>query len=110
MSKIYMITVPNLKTARDKCLPLIIDPHKTDFKIEHMIPFKNHTLTTAFDIKYKNSYRICKWLSGKAFNIQHNSGKVRPASIQHIQLLCQTDLVVTQFTRCDLIWTNNEMY
>ena len=55
-----------------------------------------HTLTTAFDVKYKPSYRICKWLSNKAFNIQDNTGKVRHTSIQHLQLLHLNDQVPIQ--------------
>ena len=35
--EIYMMTILNLKTARDKCPPPIIDPHKTDFKVGDMV-------------------------------------------------------------------------
>ena len=61
MRNIYMMMVHNLKTARDKCLPPINDPSKTDFKAGDMVQLKKkHTLTTAFDIKYKTSNRSCK--------------------------------------------------
>ena len=54
------MTVLNLKTDGDKCPPPIKDPHKTDFKVGDMVLLKKHTPTTAFDIKYKTSYQICK--------------------------------------------------
>ena len=46
--------------------------------------------------KYKTSYQICKQLPNKAFDIQDSSGKVRCTSIQHLQLLYPTNLVLTQ--------------
>ena len=70
MRKIYMMTVLDLKTARDKCPPKTIDSHENDFKVEDMVLLKNHTPTTAFDVKYKTSYQTCKHLSKKAFDIQ----------------------------------------
>ena len=36
----------------------IKDPHETDFKVGDKILLKNHSPTTAFDVKYKTSYRI----------------------------------------------------
>ena len=78
--EIYMMTVLNLKTARDKCPAPIKDPNKTDFKVGGVVPLKCHTLTTAFDVKYKTSYIIYKHHSEKAFDIQDNTGKVRHAS------------------------------
>ena len=45
--EIYMMTVLNLKTARDQCPPLIIDPQKSYFKVGDMVLLKSHTLTTA---------------------------------------------------------------
>ena len=61
-----------------------------------MVLLKNHAPTTAFDIEYKTSYRICKQISDKVFDIQDNTGKVRHTSIQHLQLLYPTDQVLTQ--------------
>ena len=60
MREIYMMTVFNLKTARDRCPHPIKDPHKTHFQLRDMVLLKNHTPTTAFDVKYKTSYGICK--------------------------------------------------
>ena len=69
-----MMTVLNLKTARDKCpLP-----------------------TTALDVKYRTSYQIWKWPTDKAFGTQDSPGKVRLTSIWHLQLLYLTDQVLTQ--------------
>ena len=50
--EISMMTVLNLKTARDKCPPPIYNPNKTDFKAGDMVLLKNYTLTTAFGSKY----------------------------------------------------------
>ena len=72
-----MMIVLHLRTARDKYQPSIKDPPETDFKVADMALLKNHTQTTAFDVKYKNSYQICRQLSYKAFDIQDNTGKVR---------------------------------
>ena len=71
-------------------------PYKMHFKVD-MVLLKNHTLTTAFGIKYKTSYQIYKWLSDKHCNIQDNTAKVRCTSIQHLQLLHLTDQVLTQW-------------
>ena len=35
--EIYMMTVLNLKTARDKCQPPLIDPHELTLKIGDMV-------------------------------------------------------------------------
>ena len=40
MREIYMMTVHNLKTARDKCPPPIKDHNETDFKVGDMVPLK----------------------------------------------------------------------
>ena len=90
-----MMTVLNLKTARDRYLPPINDPNKTDFKLGNMVLLENHTLTTAFDSKCKTRYRICKCICNKAFDIQDSTGKVRCISVQHLQLLYPTDQVLT---------------
>ena len=55
-----MMAILNLKTAKDKCPPLIRDQDKTYFKIGDMILINNHTPKDAFDSKYKPSFRICK--------------------------------------------------
>ena len=49
MTEIYMMTVLNLKIARDKCSHLINDPNKMDCKVADMVLLKNHIPTTAFD-------------------------------------------------------------
>ena len=36
----------------------IIDPHETGIKVRDIVHLKNHTLTTALDVKYKTSYWI----------------------------------------------------
>ena len=95
MREIYIMTVLNLKIVGDKCPPPLRNPHETDFKVGDMVLLKNHTLTKGFDVKYKTSYRICKWLLDKAFDIQDNTGKVRCVSIQHLQLLHSTDQLLT---------------
>ena len=59
MREIYMMTVLNLKTAKDRCPPHTKDSYETDFKVGDMVLLENHTLTTAFDVKYKASYGIC---------------------------------------------------
>ena len=51
-----MMTVLNLKTARDKCPPTIKDLHETDFKVGDMVPLKNYVPTKPFEFKYKTSY------------------------------------------------------
>ena len=60
-----------------------------------MILLKNHASTNAFDTKYTPSFRICKWISDKAFDVQESTGKVRHESIQHLQLLHPTEHVLT---------------
>ena len=78
-----MMALLNLKTARGKCLPPIWDQDKVDFKMGDMT-LKDHLPTNAFDTKYKPSFRICKWISDKAFDVQDSAGKVRCVSIQHL--------------------------
>ena len=52
MREIYLNTVLNVKTARDKCPPPINDPNKTAFKVEDMLLLKNkHAPRKAFDSK-----------------------------------------------------------
>ena len=72
-----MTAVLNLKIARDKCPPPIRDPDKTDFKIGDMVLMKNHTPKDAFDLECKPSFRICKKISGKEFDVQGSVRKVR---------------------------------
>ena len=60
MRKVYMMTVLNLKTASDNCPPPINDPNKTDLTVEDMVLLKNHTPRTAFNCKYRLSFRICR--------------------------------------------------
>ena len=55
MEEIYMMTELNLKASRDIC-PSTMDHHKTDYNVENLVLLKNHTLTTAFDIKYKTHF------------------------------------------------------
>ena len=57
--------------------PPIRDPGKTDFKIGDMVLIKNHTTKDTFDSKYKPSFRICKKILDKAFDVQDSIGKVR---------------------------------
>ena len=72
-----MMAILNLKMARDKCLPPLKDPDRTDFKIGHMVLIKNHTPKDTFDFKYKPSFWICKKISDKAFEAQDKLGKVK---------------------------------
>ena len=90
-----MMVVSNLKMTKDKCLPPGRDPDKTDFKIGDMVLMKNHSPKDAFDSKYKPSFRICKKISDKAFDVQDSAGKVRQVSIQHLQLLYSTEHMLT---------------
>ena len=76
--------------------PPNIDPYETNFKIGGMVLLKNHTPTTTLDVKYSTSHWICKQLSDKAFDIKDSSGKVRHASIRHLQLLYLTEQVLLQ--------------
>ena len=46
-----MMAVLNLKRARDKCLPLIQDPDKVEFKIRDIVLLKNHAPSYAFYTK-----------------------------------------------------------
>ena len=66
MREIYMMVVPNLKIARDKCPPLTWTPDKTEFKGGDMVLLKNHSQTSTFDTKYKPRFRICKQIFEKA--------------------------------------------
>ena len=50
-------------------MPPIRDPDRTDFKIRDMVLIKNHTPKDAFDSTYKPSFRICKKISDKAFEV-----------------------------------------
>ena len=77
--------------ARDKCPPPIRDPDRTDFKIGDMVLIRNQPPKDAFDPEYKHSFRICKKISDKAFDVQDSAGKVRWVSVQHLQLLCPTE-------------------
>ena len=47
----------------------IRDPERADFKIVDMVLIKNHTQKDAFDSKYKPSFRICKKILHKAFDV-----------------------------------------
>ena len=76
MQERYMMAVLNLKIARNKCPPHIKDPNKTEFKIGDMVLLKNHTPTEAFDSKYKPSFKICKIVSVKAFDVQEQGKKM----------------------------------
>ena len=98
MREIYKITIFNLKTATDKYSPPIKDLHETGFKVGDMFLLKNNNLTTTFVVKNKTSYRICKWLSDKAFDIQNNTGKNRCASIHHLQLSYPTEQVLAKLS------------
>ena len=51
--------------------------------------------TAALGSKYKPSFRICKRLSDKAFDVQDSTGKIRHVSIEHLQLLYPTEHVLT---------------
>ena len=93
--EMYMMAVLILRTARDKCPPPIRDPDKMEFKIGDIVLMKNHTPKDTFDSKYKPSFRICKKISDKAFDIQNSAGKVRWVSIQHLQLLYPAEYVFT---------------
>ena len=50
-----------------------------------MVLLKNHSPTSDFDSEYKSSFRICKWISDKVFDVWDSAGKVRHVSIQHLQ-------------------------
>ena len=55
----------------------IKDPDKTNFRIGDMVLVKNYTPKDAFDSKYIPSFRICKNISDKVFDLQDSTGKVR---------------------------------
>ena len=77
MREICMMAVLNLKMARDKCPSQIRDPDKTDFKLRDMVLIKNHTPKDTFDLKYKPSFRNCKKILDKAFDVYDSVGRVR---------------------------------
>ena len=60
-----------------------------------MVLIMNVAPTIALDTNYKPGFRICKWISDKAFDVQYSAGKVRCVSIQHLQLLHPTEHVLT---------------
>ena len=75
--EIYMMVVLNFKRAWDKNPPTPIrDPSKTDFKIGNIILLRNHTSKDTFGSKYEASFRICKKISDKAYDVQDNLGKI----------------------------------
>ena len=45
------------------------DPDRTNFKIGDMVLLRNHTSKDTIDLIYKPSFRICKKISDKAFDI-----------------------------------------
>ena len=45
-----------------------------------MVLLRNHTPKNTFDSKYKPSFRICKKISDKAFDVQDNLGKIKRVS------------------------------
>ena len=55
-----------------------------------MVLLKNDVPTNTIDIKNKPSFRICKQISDKAFDVQESAGKVRCVSMQHLHLLHPT--------------------
>ena len=77
LQEIYMMTVLSLKMARNKNPLTIRDPSKTNFKMGDMVLVRNHTPKDTFDTKYKPSFRICKKISDKAFDVQDNLGKIK---------------------------------
>ena len=95
MRQKYMIAGLSLKTVRDKCPPPIQDPDKAEFKIGDMVLLQNHAPINTSNTKDKPSFRIWKWISDKAFDVQDNAGKVRCVSIQHLQLFHPTEHVLT---------------
>ena len=48
----------------------------------------------AFDTKNKPTFRICKWISDKAFDVHDSAGKVKWVSIQLLKLLHPTEHVL----------------
>ena len=91
-----MMAVPNLKVARVGCSSLMRNPDKAEIKVGDMVLLKNHVPTNAFHAKYKSSFRICKCISDKAFDVQDSAGKVRCLSIHHLQLLHLAEHVLIQ--------------
>ena len=73
----------------------IRDPDKTDSKIGDMVLVKNYTPKDALDSKYKHSFRICKNILDKAFDVQYSTGTVRQVSIQLLQLLHPAEHMLT---------------
>ena len=73
MQEIYTMSVLNLKMALDKCLPPVTDLNKTNFRIGGMALIKNHTPKDTFDLKYKPSFRICRKISDKVFDVQDSA-------------------------------------
>ena len=91
-----MMALLNYVTARDKCPLQIGDPEKTDFKTGDMVLVKNQTPKDRFDYKYRPSFRICKKILDKAFDVQGSTGRVRQLSIKHMQLLNPAEHVLTK--------------
>ena len=60
-----------------------------------MVLLRNLIPKDTLDLKYKPSFRICKKISDKDFDIQDNSGKVKHVSMQHLQLLHPAEHVLT---------------
>ena len=100
-----MLAVLSFKIARHKCLSPIWDQDKVEFKVGDMVLLKNNAPTNAFYSKYKPSFRICKQISDKAFDVHNSTGKVRHMSI-HLQLLHHTEHVLTNLPDITSIkWT-----
>ena len=94
MREICMLGVLNFKIAKDKCPPSTWDQDKDEFKVGDMVLLINHAPTNAFHTKYKPSFRICKWISDNAADLQDSAWKVRHVSIQHLQLLHLADVLM----------------
>ena len=104
MRELYMMAVLNVKTARDKCCPPIWDPDMAEFKVGDMV---SYTPTSVFDTKYEPSFKTCKWISDKAFDVQDSTEKVR-----HVYT---TSPITTSSWTCinaptwhDLIWMDDK--
>ena len=52
-----------------------------------LVTLKNDPPANALGTNYKPSFRICKCISDKAFDVQDSTGKVICLSLQHLQLL-----------------------
>ena len=83
MPTLFKLLLPKIRYMDDKKCRINLDVMREIYMMTRYGSTEKPYPTTAFDSKYKPNYRICKWLSDKAFDVQDNTGKVRHTSIQY---------------------------